>query len=68
MKKLIYGLFIFASIIGLFSIIAKAEEKAQIKNLIVFYSYTGNTELVGKTLAEILKADVIKIEDTERPS
>ena len=68
MKRLICGLFIFASIIGLFSVIAKAEEKAQIKNLIVFYSYTGNTELVGKTLAEILKADVIKIEDITRPS
>ena len=54
--------------IGLFGVIAKAEEKAQMKNLVVFYSYTGNTELVGKTLAEIIKADVIKIEDAARPS
>ena len=69
MKKLICGLVLLASTICLFSVIAKAEEKqAQMKNLIVYYSYTGNTELVGKTLAEILKADVVKIEDVERPS
>jgi len=68
MKKLICGLVLFASMIGLFSVIVKAEEKQAIKNLVVFYSYTGNTELVGKTLAEILKVDVIKIEDIERPS
>ena len=70
MKKLIYGIVLLASMICLFSVIAaKAEEKqAQLKNLIVYYSYTGKTELVGKTLAEILKADVIEIEDVTRPS
>jgi len=71
MKKLFGGLVLLAAMIGLFSVIAaKAEEKqaAPMKNLVVYYSYTGNTELVGKTLAEILKADVIKIEDVERPS
>lgn len=70
MKKLICGLVLLASMICIFSVIAaKAEEKqAQMRNLIVFYSYTGNTELVAKTLAESLKADVIKIEDITRPS
>ena len=69
MKKLICGLVLLASMICLFSVIAKAEEKqTQMKNLVVYYSYTGNTELVAKTLAGIIKADVIKIEDIERPS
>lgn len=65
MKKLIGGLVLLALIIGLFSVIVvKAEARqAKMKNLIVYYSYTGNTELVAKTLAEIIKADVLKIED-----
>ena len=38
------------------------------KNLVVYYSFTGNTELVAKTLAGIIKADLLKIEDTVKPS
>ena len=71
MKKLICGLVLLASMICLFSVIAaKAEERqaAKMKNLVVYYSYTGNTELAAKTLAEILQADVIKIEDVTRPT
>lgn len=71
MKKLIAGLAFIALMIGLLSVIAaKAEEKQaeQMRNLVVYYSYTGNTELVAKTLAEIIKADVIKIEDVTRPA
>ena len=71
MKKLICGLVVLASMIGLLSVItAKAEERqaAQMKSLIVYYSWSGNTELVAKTLAEIIKADVIQIEDVTKPS
>jgi len=46
-----------------------AENKGvTMKSVIVYYSYTGNTEMVAKTLAENIKADTIKIEDVERPS
>ena len=71
MKKLICGLVLLTSMICLFSVIAsKAEEKqaTQMKNLIVYYSFSGNTELTAKTLAEIIKADVIKLEDVTKPS
>ncbi|MCX5781219.1 MAG: flavodoxin domain-containing protein, partial [Elusimicrobia bacterium] len=34
----------------------------------VYYSYTGNTEIIAKTLAQELNADILKIEDVERPS
>jgi len=70
MKKLIVGLVVLASMIGLLGVTAaKAEERqAQMTNLIVYYSWSGKTELVAKTLAEIIKADVIQIEDTSKPS
>jgi flavodoxin len=71
MKKLICRLVLLVSAVCLLSAIAaKAEEQqaAPMKNLVVYYSYTGNTELVGKTLAGILKADVIGIEDVTKPT
>ncbi|MDD5679209.1 MAG: flavodoxin [Kiritimatiellae bacterium] len=71
MKKLSCGLVVLVTVICLFDVIAaKAEERqsAQMRNLVVYYSYTGNTELAAKTLAEIIKADIIKIEDVDRPS
>lgn len=43
-------------------------KEAKMKSLVVFYSYTGKTELVAKTLAESIKADTIKLEDVSRPS
>ena len=71
MKKLLCALALPASVVCVLGVIAaKAEERqaAQMKNLVAYYSYTGNTELVAKTLAEILRADVIKIEDVTRPT
>ena len=71
MKKLIGGLVLLVCVVCLVgAIAAKAEERqaAQMKNLVVYYSFTGNTELVGKTLAESLKADVIGIEDVTKPT
>ncbi len=70
MKKLIIGLVMLTVMIGLFTVMAaKAEEnQATMKNLIVYYSWSGNTELVSKTLAEMIKADVIKLEDVTKPS
>lgn len=63
MKKLMIGLVMLTAMIGLFTVVAaKAEEKqATMTNLVVYYSWSGNTELVSKTLAEIIKADVIKL-------
>lgn len=71
MKDMSCGLVLLASGACLLGVIgAKAEEQqaAQTTNLVVYYSYTGNTELVGKTLAGALKADVIGIEDVTRPT
>ncbi len=70
MKKLIIGLVMLAAMIGPFSMMtAKADEtQATMKSLIIYYSWSGNTELVSKTLAEIIKADVIKLEDVAKPS
>lgn len=71
LKDLSCGLVLLASGACLLGVIgAKAEEQqaAQTTNLVVYYSYTGNTELVGKTLAGALKADVIVIEDVTRPT
>ena len=70
MKKLIVGLMTLASMIGFFSMIAKAGESqaAEMKNLIVYYSWSGNTEVFANTLAGIIKADVIQIEDVTKPS
>lgn len=71
MKKRVCGLVLLASVVCVLgAIAAKAEEQqaSQPTNLVVYYSYTGNTELVGKTLAGILKADVIGIEDVTRPT
>jgi len=69
MKKLVWRLVGVTLVGGLTAALAvKAEEQqaARMKSLIVYYSYTGKTELVAKTLAEILKADVLKIEDAEK--
>lgn len=47
---------------------ALAKEGGNVKSLIVYYSYSGNTELVAKTFASEINADLCRIEDTERPS
>jgi flavodoxin len=38
------------------------------KNLIVYYSFTGKTELVAQTIAKELKADLRKVEDLKERS
>jgi flavodoxin len=71
MKKLAYGMALLASVVCLLGAIAvKADEvqPAPLKSLVVYYSYTGKTELVAKTLADILKAELLKIEDVSRPT
>jgi len=37
------------------------------KTLLVFYSYTGNTEALAKTLAAVESADATEIKDVVRP-
>ena len=44
------------------------KREGKMKSLVVYYSYTGKTELVARTLAESIKADILKIEDVQRPS
>ncbi|MCX7591799.1 MAG: hypothetical protein N2255_09245 [Kiritimatiellae bacterium] len=46
--------------------IAEEAQVALKKDLIVYSSFSGNTEIVAKTLAEMLKADLLKLED-EKP-
>ena len=43
-------------------------KEAKMKNLVVYYSYTGKTELVAKAVAESIKADILKIEDASSTS
>lgn len=60
-----------ASVIALPGSNASAAEEnpaAGTKNLVVYYSFSGNTELAAKTLAECVKADLIKLEDVTKPS
>ncbi|MDD5132116.1 MAG: flavodoxin [bacterium] len=46
---------------------AVKKEINKMKTLVVYYSYTGNTELVAKTVASEISADVLKVEDAEKP-
>jgi flavodoxin len=47
----------------------KAEEKKEgtVKNLIVYYSYSGKTEIVAQEMAKELNAALVKIEDVNKP-
>ena len=38
------------------------------QSMVVYYSYTGCTELVARTLAEVIQARAVPIEDLEKPS
>jgi flavodoxin len=50
----------------LFSVVGPAVGREQRKKiLIVYYSYTGNTEVVATTLAQVLGADLRRIEDVK---
>jgi len=71
MKKMIVSLACIASVMGSLGVItAQAQEKpaAQAKDLVAYYSYTGNTEHAAKALAEVIQADLLKIEDVTRPT
>lgn len=71
MKKLVLEAVFLAVVIGTVGVCsAKAEETKATpkKDLIVYYSFSGKTELVAKTLADALKADVVGIEDTTKPT
>ncbi len=71
MRTLLGGLaWLVSAVLVLGMIAAHAEDRdtPPMKDLVVYYSYSGNTELVGKTLAEILKADTIGIEDVTKPT
>jgi flavodoxin len=39
-----------------------------VKTLVVYYSLTGKTDVVARTLAKELKADIRRVEDVETPS
>ncbi|MHB9155395.1 MAG: flavodoxin family protein [Endomicrobiales bacterium] len=38
------------------------------KNLVVYYSYSGDTEAAALSLAAEIQADTVKVEDVKRPS
>jgi flavorubredoxin len=60
---------IFAVAVFFGSNAGSAEKKeAKMKTAIAYYSYTGNTESAAQALAKELGADLIKVEDVERPS
>lgn len=42
---------------------ARGKTEAKMKTLVVYYSLTGNTEIVAKEIAKELKADLRKVED-----
>jgi flavodoxin len=44
------------------------KREAKMKTLVVYYSYSGKTEVVAKELSESIKADILKIEDVSKPS
>ncbi len=52
--------------------VAETDENVQgtqaVKTLVVFYSLTGKTEVVARTLALELKADIRRVEDVATPS
>ena len=62
--------FLMAATLMLVSFSAEAARRTggNVKSLIVYYSYSGNTEVVSKALAEELKADTLVIRDSKRPS
>jgi len=69
MKRVFYG-FLFICVLTVMFAISKAncaevKKESKMKDLVVYYSLTGNTELVAKTLADSIKADIIKIEDEQ---
>ncbi len=71
MKKRVVEAVLFAVVIGTVGVCsAKAQETktGPKKDLVVYYSFSGKTELVAKTLADALKADVVEIEDTAKPT
>jgi len=65
MKKIIFALFvcILCQYTGVFS--ADFKEGKKMKVLVIFYSRTGNTELVAKTIAQMLNADLRKVEEVK---
>jgi flavodoxin len=70
-KTLSVNLFFALIITSMFSIcsLCIAETKGVLmKDLVVYYSYTGKTETAAKALAQELNADVLRIEDTDKVS
>ena len=70
-RNITAGFLILLSAFVFFNVVssARAEEKeGTMKKLIVYYSYTGKTEIAAKILAAECGADTLKIEDVERPS
>ncbi|MCB4791667.1 MAG: flavodoxin domain-containing protein [Elusimicrobia bacterium] len=69
MKKVISFMFL-SCIAATFCMNLSAKEKKEVplKDLIVYYSYTGKTEIVAKAMASELNAELLKIDDVERPS
>jgi flavodoxin len=44
----------------------KERKNEPMKVLVVYYSLTGNTELVAKTIAEMLRADIRRVEEVKQ--
>ncbi len=71
MTRKLLSIALATAVLGLFGLAASAAEEnqpARMKNLVVYYSFSGNTELAANTLAECIEADIIKLEDVKKPS
>ena len=65
MKNYLLGVVLIAFVVSFpFQSAAGSPKKgAKMKTLVVYYSFTGNTEIAAKEIAKELKADLRKVED-----
>ncbi len=66
MKRVWLGMMTAASMIGVSN--AAKTEGAPMKTLVVYYSFSGNTEQAAKALGEALPGDVAALEDVTKPT
>ncbi len=69
MRKVTIVLLIFFAVVLTFSVLILnvSGKNKNVKDLILYYSLTGNTKTVARVFEEHLNADIIRIEDETRP-
>jgi flavodoxin len=68
MKHSIWVVFFCSLIAGAAGAKGGMQETQAVKTLVVYYSLTGKTDVVARTLAKELKADIRRVEDVEMPA